>query len=52
MNHSDEPNCDDPDGPRTVTNRDIEPGEELTCDYRSFDVDWARAGGAALAAAS
>lgn len=52
MNHADEPNCDDPDGPRTVANRDIEPGEELTCDYRTFDVDWAAAGGPSLAGAA
>lgn len=36
MNHADEPNCDDR-GTATVTLRDIAPGEELTCDYRSFD---------------
>lgn len=38
MNHSDEPNCDDPEGEYTVTNRVIRSGEELTCDYRSFDL--------------
>lgn len=37
MNHSDEPNCDDPEGEYTVTNRHIRAGEELTCDYRAFD---------------
>lgn len=37
MNHQDGPNCDDPEGRYTVTNRDIAPGEELTCDYQSFD---------------
>lgn len=37
MNHSFEPNCDDR-GRDTVANRDIEAGEELTCDYRSFDM--------------
>lgn len=37
MNHSFEPNCDDVDGPYTVTKRDIAAGEELTCDYRLFD---------------
>jgi hypothetical protein len=52
MNHADLPNCDDPEGPITVANRDIEPGEELTCDYRSFDIDWAAAGGPSLAAAA
>lgn len=37
MNHSDVPNCDDPEGAYTVTNRHVRAGEELTCDYRSFD---------------
>jgi len=37
MNHEDEPNCDDPDGAYTITRRAIRAGEELTCDYRSFD---------------
>ncbi len=36
MNHSFEPNCDD-SGEFTVAARDISPGEELTCDYRTFD---------------
>ncbi len=36
MNHSPTPNCDD-SGVLTVTLRDIAAGEELTCDYRSFD---------------
>ena len=48
MNHSFEPNCDDVDGPYTVAKRDIETGEELTCDYRLFDLD--SADGAELAA--
>lgn len=39
MNHSDEPNCDDPEGEYTVTNRDVRADEELTCDYRSFDLE-------------
>lgn len=39
MNHSFEPNCDDVDGPYTVAKRDIAAGEELTCDYRLFDLD-------------
>ncbi|MCA1790214.1 MAG: SET domain-containing protein-lysine N-methyltransferase [Thioalkalivibrio sp.] len=39
MNHSFEPNCDDVDGPYTVAKRDIAEGEELTCDYRLFDLD-------------
>jgi hypothetical protein len=40
FNHSDAPNCQDfPDasGGTTVAARDIERGEELTCDYASFD---------------
>jgi len=37
MNHSDTPNCDDPEGERTVTNRLVRAGEELTCDYRMID---------------
>jgi len=39
MNHSVAPNCDDR-GAYTVTNRDIHPGEELTCDYRAFDTEF------------
>ena len=39
MNHSFDPNCDDVDGPYTVAKRDIAEGEELTCDYRLFDLD-------------
>lgn len=38
MNHSAAPNCDDA-GAFTVAVRDIAAGEELTCDYRSFDAD-------------
>jgi SET domain-containing protein len=38
MNHSSTPNCDD-GGDRTVTLRRIRAGEELTCDYRAFDLD-------------
>lgn len=38
MNHSSEPNCDDT-GAVTIAKRDIEPDEELTCDYRMFDVE-------------
>ncbi len=38
MNHSDDPNCDEPDG-QTVANRPIAAGEELTCDYRTFDLE-------------
>ena len=42
MNHSDEPNVKgdydlDPVFGVDVAARDIEPGEELTCDYRTFD---------------
>ena len=37
MNHSFEPNTDD-GGQTTVANRDIRSGEELTCDYRTFDL--------------
>ena len=37
MNHSFEPNCDDR-GRDTVAARSIAAGEELTCDYRSFDM--------------
>lgn len=39
MNHSFDPNCDDGNGPCTVARRDIAAGEELTCDYRLFDMD-------------
>ena len=38
MNHSFEPNCDDRGWVETVAARDIEAGEELTCDYREFDM--------------
>ena len=44
MNHSFEPNCDDGNGPCTVAKRDIAAGEELTCDYRLFDMDSAENG--------
>lgn len=36
MNHADTPNCDDT-GAVTVAARRIRAGEELTCDYRTFD---------------
>lgn len=39
MNHSDHPNCDDTGGEYTVTTRAIKAGEELTCDYRLFDLE-------------
>jgi len=35
MNHQNEPNCYE-SGTQTITARDIEAGEELTCDYRAF----------------
>jgi hypothetical protein len=38
MNHSDEPNCDDWTTRSTLAYRDIQPNEELTCDYRAFDL--------------
>ena len=38
MNHSFTPNCDD-SGVATVAALDIGPNEELTCDYRSFDLE-------------
>jgi len=38
MNHQDDPNCEDPEGDHTITRRAIRAGEELTCDYRSFDL--------------
>jgi hypothetical protein len=44
MNHAFEPNCHDIDGPYTVAKRDIAAGEELTCDYRLFDLDSAEDG--------
>jgi len=40
FNHEDEPSCHDfpdSDGGTTVAARDIELGEELPCDYASFD---------------
>lgn len=43
FNHDVDPNCHDhPDGRggTTVAARDIAAGEELTCDYASFDADW------------
>lgn len=39
MNHADHPNCDDR-GSCTTAARDVAVGEELTCDYRSFDVEF------------
>lgn len=39
MNHQDDPNCADPEGAHTVARRWIRAGDELTCDYRSFDLE-------------
>jgi hypothetical protein len=50
MNHEECPNCDDSGAVRTVTNRDVRAGEELTCDYRLFDQE-ARTNGIAFAVA-
>ena len=44
MNHTDDPNCDDPDGKYTITRRDIRADEELTCDYTQFDLESRRNG--------
>lgn len=44
MNHSDDANCDDPDGKYTITRRAVRAGEELTCDYLQFDVESRRDG--------
>jgi len=46
MNHADDPNCEDPEGEHTLARRHIRAGEELTCDYRSFDLDSREAAGA------
>ena len=40
MNHSDDPSCDDSGDLYTVARIDIAAGQELTCDYRTFDLDW------------
>ncbi|HSM59392.1 MAG TPA: SET domain-containing protein, partial [Longimicrobiales bacterium] len=47
MNHAIDPNCADPEGEYTVTRRHVRAGEELTCDYRSFDLE-SRVNGASL----
>jgi hypothetical protein len=39
MNHADEPNCDDSGQTATITLRPISADEELTCDYRLFDLE-------------
>lgn len=44
MNHAFDPNCDDGSERGTVTLRDIGADEELTCDYRAFDLDSSRTG--------
>lgn len=44
MNHEDDPNCDDSGDVYTVTRRAIQAGEELTCDYRLFDLGSKEAG--------
>lgn len=44
MNHCFQPNCDDGGEKQTVALRDIAAHEELTCDYRSFDVESATGG--------
>jgi hypothetical protein len=44
MNHDFDPNCDDIEGPYTIAKRDIGADEELTCDYRLFDLDAVRDG--------
>lgn len=39
INHSSNPNIDStPDA--DVASRDIQPGEELTCNYRQYEPDW------------
>ena len=40
FNHSDEPNTGSISNDTDVALRDIQQGEELTCDYRTFDADW------------
>lgn len=42
MNHSDDPNVGmNPNGStENLALRDIAAGEELTCDYRTFDAEW------------
>jgi hypothetical protein len=38
MNHHPDPNCSDADPEFTITIRPVRAGEELTCDYREFDL--------------
>ena len=42
FNHSDDPNCANGDGDEdtTIAARDIEKGEELTCNYKTFYSDF------------
>ena len=40
MNHSDTPNVDGPNSTVDIALRDIQPGEEITCDYRRFNVEF------------
>ncbi len=45
-NHADDPNTREIHEAGTlgysIAIRDIQPGEEITCDYRTFDADWRR----------
>lgn len=40
MNHSETPNIAEDDQGRNYAIRDIRKGEEITCDYRVFDLDF------------
>lgn len=40
MNHSEKPNLIDGPGGCDIAACDIPAGTELTCDYRTFDMDW------------
>ena len=40
MNHSTTPNCIDAKNGLCIAIKDIEEGEELTCDYTFFDDTW------------
>lgn len=43
INHSDTPNCEIlADGNTAVATRDIQVGEEITQDYRTFDEQWGK----------
>lgn len=42
MNHADAPNLGEDAEHNNIALRDIAPGEELTCDYYSFDLDTVR----------